>query len=149
MFCLLLCVLWPGLCILRLRIVSRLRVVCLVVCRVLPGCIVSCSVFPQALPLLAPRDRVSGSCGLVMRSGRVSPGVRRVHGLVVIILPYNTKHYYYGRTRYWRTDWHGLRRWPLVRVGWVTPGLAGSGLRLWPICYTSLIRLLYDNIYEL
>ena len=70
------------------------------------------------------------SCGLVVWSGHAVwscvPGVRRVHGLVVIILPYNTKHYYYGRTRYWCTDWHGLRRWPLVRVGRVTSG-QGSG----------------------
>ena len=47
---------------------------------------------PEALPLLTPCARVIWSCGLVMRSGRVSPGVRQVHGLVVIILPYNTKH---------------------------------------------------------
>ena len=47
---------------------------------------------PSVLPLLTPRDRVVWSCGLVMCSGRVSPGVRQVHGLVVIILPYNTKH---------------------------------------------------------
>ena len=110
MFWLLPCVLWPGLSIPRLRIVSCLCVACLTVCRVLRDHTVSCSVWP----------------GLVVRSGSCVPGVRRVHGLVVIILPYNTKHYYYGRTRYWCTDWHGLRRWPLVRVGRVTSG-QGSG----------------------
>ena len=82
-------------CYTWLRIVSCLRVACLVVVMVWCGLVVSCSVLPGALPLLTPRGRVSGSCG---------HGVRWSHGLVVIILPYNTKHYYYGRTQYRRSD---------------------------------------------
>ena len=61
-----------------------LRVWPCAVCCVITPCGVAC--LPEVLPLLAPRDRVSGSCGLVMRSGRVFPGVRWVHGLVVIII---------------------------------------------------------------
>ena len=69
--------------LLRLGSVPRLRVACLVVCRVLRDHTVSYSVLPGVLPLLTPRDRVVWSC---------VPGVRWSHGLVVIILSYNTKH---------------------------------------------------------
>ena len=81
--CAVCCYTWP-------RIVSRLRVTCLVVCCVLPGLTVSCSVFTRGIAVADSAWSWVWS-GLVMRSGRVvwcTPGARsgRDNNRITLIL---------------------------------------------------------------
>jgi len=97
MFCLLLRVLWLGLCMPRLRSVSCLRVTCLVVWSCGHGRTVSCSVFAWCIAVADSAWScvwvVLCYCWVRIVSYRVvlvlvSLVVRCVHGLVVIILSY-------------------------------------------------------------
>ena len=80
--------------------------VCYCVCLVLP-CGVACFACVVCVWCIAVAgfvcDRVSGFVKHSW-SGRVSWVARCYHADIQIILPYNTKHYYYGRTRYRCTD---------------------------------------------